>query len=331
MYLLAADIGGTKTRLAIYPYGGDPHEPLQVLTFSSRIYSSFEAIIREVLHRVDQPIRAISVGVAGPIIDGRVDVTNLPWELDPAVMEDTFEFDRVILLNDLVAVANAVPILKSEDLLVLNPGEAAREGALAVIAPGTGLGEAYLTWDGQQYRAHPSEGGHVDFAPTNQDDQELLRFMRTRYEHVSYERLCSGLGMPNIYDYLAQTGRYEEPEWLRRQILEADDPAPVISRAALRDQNPSELCRATLRKFVSILGAEAGNLALKVLATGGVYVGGGIPPKIQPFLTDGEFVRAFSRKGRFYEHLREIPIYLVRNENSALMGAANFGLNGLEN
>jgi glucokinase len=237
-----------------------------------------------------------------------------------------FAFQRVILLNDLEAIASAVPILEPEDLTVINEGVPDRNGAIAVIAPGTGLGEAYLTWDGQRYRAHPSEGGHADFAPSDVEEQKLLEFLRQRFDHVSYERICSGMGIPNIYDFLLETGRRQSPEWLSEELARSPDRTPVIVRGALDPDRQCEICREALSRFVSILGSEAGNLALKVFATGGVYLAGGIPPKIASALIEGNFMEAFSKKGRFSSHMRKIPVYLIQNEHSALMGAANYGL-----
>jgi glucokinase len=326
MHLLAGDIGGTKTVLGIFPPGGDPYQPVSVFSYPSSEFDSFNLIVDRVLSKTGVPVEMLCVGVAGPIIDGRVQVTNLPWLIDQAELEQTSGLKRVILLNDLEAIASAVPILRPDDLPVINPGSPEPGGAKAVIAPGTGLGEAFLTWDGSRYHAHPSEGGHADFAPTNPLEGELLRYLRERFDHVSYERLCSGMGIPNIYSFLLDTGRYEEPDWLHRALAGGDDPTPIIAAAALNEISPCPICTEALRIFVSILGSEAGNLALKVLATGGVYLAGGIPPKILPVLRQPAFIESFSRKGRFADHMRTIPIYLIRNEHAAMIGAANYGL-----
>jgi glucokinase len=230
------------------------------------------------------------------------------------------------LLNDLEAVANAIPILQEADLCILQTGEIEKEGAIAVIAPGTGLGEGYLTWDGERYRAHPSEGGHVDFAPTNMEELELLRYLKTKIDHVSYERVCSGVGIPNIYAFFKDTGSFEEPDWLRDRLAEADDPTPIISRAASETDPTCDLCKKTMDTFVKILGSETGNLALKIMATGGVYLGGGIPPKILSRLMDGRFLDAFTRKGRFKPVLEKMNIAVILNPKAALYGAARFGI-----
>jgi glucokinase len=249
----------------------------------------------------------------------------LPWVLDEAQLRAALDLSAVHLLNDVLAVAHAVPGLGSVDVRTLNQGAPADGGAIAVIAPGTGLGEAYLTWDGVRYRAFASEGGHTDFGPNTPLEMEMLRFLQQRFDHVSYERICSGIGLPNIYRFLKESGYASEPAWLAEQLA-ADDPTPIIVAAALDTSRPCELCAATLDLFVSALGAEAGNMALKVLATGGVYLGGGIPPRILPLLAGGEFMQAFLRKGRFSELLSRMPVRVILNSKAALLGAALYGL-----
>ena len=226
------------------------------------------------------------------------------------------------LLNDLSAIAHAVPFLQPDDVHTINIGRPAPEGPLAVIAPGTGLGEAYLTWDGDKYRAHASEGGHADFAPTTPLEVEMLRYLQGSFGHVSFERVCSGKGIPNIYAFLKDSGYAEEPTWLGEQLESADDPTPVIFNAVLKADKPCKLCQATLETFVSILGAEAGNLALKLGATGGVYLGGGIPPRIAPFLESEIFMAPFRKKGRLSGLLAQIPVHIILNPKVALLGAA---------
>jgi glucokinase len=217
-----------------------------------------------------------------------------------------------------------VPILQPDDLRTLNRGEAVPGGTIAVIAPGTGLGEAFLTWDGTGYRAHASEGGHADFAPMDATQVGLLQYLLQRSDHVSYEHVCSGIGIPNIYAYLKDSGALPESPARAARLARAADPTPVIAAAALDPAAPDPLSAATLETFVAILGAEAGNLALKVLATGGVYVAGGIPIHVAPLLEDGRFMRAFRRKGRFAELLSGVPVHLVATR-AALIGAARYG------
>jgi glucokinase len=230
----------------------------------------------------------------------------------------------VLLINDLEAIANSVPILEKEDLETLSAGKPIHHASLAVIAPGTGLGEAHLHWNGTDYQSFASEGGHVDFAPIDQMQFDLMTFLQARIGHVSYERVCTGPGLFNIYAFLKETGKFPEPDWLREQISKAEKPAPIISQAAL--EGKAEIAIATLDLFVSILGREAGNLALKVLATGGMYIGGGIPPKIIPFLKKELFMDSFKDKGRFSSMLADIPVHTICNPDAALIGAAYQGL-----
>jgi len=332
--LLAGDIGGTKTHLALISPEAGPRAPLAEATFLSARYPSLEAVVCEFLtHREtsEQQLKQLeraSFGVAGPVIAGRVTATNLPWVVDELQLSLSLQIPSVHLLNDLVAIAHAVPYLNRElpDLYVLNQGEPISDGAIAVIAPGTGLGEAYLTWNGSRYLAHPSEGGHTDFGPKSELEIGLLRYLRGKMDHVSYEWLCSGIGIPNIYAYLKDSGYAVEPDWLAKQLATATDSTPVISNAALDRERPCELCTATLDTFVSILGAEAGNLALKVLSTGGVYLGGGIPPRILPALQQRHFIDAFRSKGRLSTLLERMPIYVILNPKVALLGAAYYDL-----
>jgi glucokinase len=324
--LLAGDIGGTKTNLAIFPTEQGVSAPLVEARYPSAHYESLEAIVAEFLASAKLPVDRACFGVAGPVINGQATITNLSWKIDAAALQGAFHFSAVRLLNDLEAIASAVPILVSSDLQTIHAGEAVPQGAIAVIAPGTGLGEAFLTWDGVGYVAHVSEGGHTDFAPTNALQIGLLQFLLKGYEHVSYERVCSGKGLPNIYDYLKKRRHAPEPEWLAQALDEAEDRTPIIVNAALKGKPGSELCVETLHMFVAILGAEAGNIALKVLATGGVYLGGGIPPRILSWLTSDTFTSAFRQKGRFAPMLTRVPVRVILNPKSALLGAAVVGM-----
>ncbi len=323
--LLAGDIGGTKTALAIFSSDRGPRVPLAEKTYHSPNYPGLDALAREFLGEARMAVDRACFGVAGPVVGGQATITNLPWAMSETQLQAALNLPSVRLLNDLEAVAHAIPLLEPADLHTLQVGEPASGGAIAIIAPGTGLGEAFLTWDGSRYRAHPSEGGHADFAPTNALESELLRFLQQRYEHVSYERVSSGHGVPNIYAYLKASHGAEEPAWLTEQLKDADDPTPTIIAAALGDQ-PCDLCVATLNTFVSVLGAEAGNLVLKVLATGGLYVGGGIPPRILPALERGNFIQAFRRKGRQADLLGRVPVHVILNPRVGLLGAARYGL-----
>lgn len=322
--LLAGDIGGTKTTLAIFSPEKGPRESLAEETFPSKKFPSLESIAKLFLDKLDLKVDQACFGVAGPVIDGRVEVTNLPWVIDAEEVRQALDLSSVRLLNDLAAIANGVPFLEPDELHTLKAGKTDPDGAIAVIAPGTGLGEAFLTWDGEHYQPQASEGSHVDFAPRNSHEIQLLRYLWDHFEHVSYELVCSGLGIPNIYAYYKDSGRTEEPAWLSEQLAEADDPTPIIVNAALEEK--SELCTRTLHTFISILGAEAGNLMLKVMATGGVYLGGGIPPRILSALEQGHFLEAFHHKGRFSDMLMNVPVHVILNSDLALFGAACYGL-----
>ena len=326
--LLAGDIGATKTKLGVFSPNRGPREPLVQKTFTSRNYPGLGALVREFLTDIEFDVERASFGVAGPVIDDRVEVTNLPWTVDAQELTETLGLRSVQLLNDLAAIANGVPLLESEELYVLQEGERDPIGAIAVVAPGTGLGEAFLTWDESRdrYRPHASEGGHADFAPVTPRQIQLLRYLWVRHEHVSYELVCSGMGIPNLYAYYRGGAYAEEPEWLAQRLAGADDPTPVIVATALDEALNCELCTLTLNTFVSILGAEAGNLAVKVMATGGVYLGGGIPPRILPALQDERFLLAFRHKGRHRGLMERMPVKVILNPEVAIVGAASFGL-----
>ncbi len=323
--LLAGDIGGTKTNLAVFSSQAALRTPLWEATFPSANYSSLETLVQHFLSQVTVPIQQACFGVAGPVTAGTARITNLSWKVDEQQLQQTLNIPHVRLLNDLDAMAHAVPFLNTTDLHTLNGGKPEDHGPLAVVAPGTGLGEAFLTWNGTRYITHPSEGGHTDFAPTNLQEIDFLRYMLARFEHVSYEHVCSGLGLPYIYGYLKEKSTIPEIDSLSEQMAQVDHLTPLIIDGALNVDTPSALCVATLKTFASILGAEAGNLALKVMATGGVYLGGGIPPRILPFLENGEFLQAFRQKGRFAEMLSHIPVHVILHPKVALLGAAYHG------
>ena len=323
--LIAGDIGGTKTLLALYVPEAGARQPIAQAEFHSANYANLDDIVREFIAQVQRPVEAACFDVAGPVIHRRAHLTNLPWVLDEEAMQQALGLKQVTLLNDLKAVAYAVPHLLPEDVHTINEGRAEPFGPMAVIAPGTGLGEAFLIWDGNEYIACSSEGGHADFAPTDDTQAALWRHVANRYGHVANERVCSGSGLPNIYDFLRDRDPASEPPDFAAALAQAPDRTPLIVRAALEDP-ANTLCAATLEMFVSILGAEAGNLALKVLATGGVYLGGGIPPRILSHLDSGRFMPAFVAKGRFTDLLTKIPVKVITNQ-AALLGAALYRLN----
>jgi len=325
--ILAGDLGGTKTNLAVVSAEKGPEVSLAEASFRSRDFDDIESIINTFLARHDFQIDAAFLGVAGPVAEGRAKITNLDWRLSKERIKSRCNLAQVVMVNDLVATANGIPYLRDADFSIINQGKPVVDGTLAIIAPGTGLGEAFMVRTGGRYQAFPSEGGHTDFAPTNNTEGALLSFLQKRFDHVSYERLCSGSGLPNIYDYFKLNGPNREAEWIAAELAMADDPTPVIVNGALSSERPCGLCRAALGAFVAILAAEAGNLALKVLATGGVYLGGGIPPRILNLLTeDNSFMRSFTRKGRMAELLVDFPVRVITNPRAALLGAAAYGL-----
>jgi glucokinase len=323
--LLAGDIGGTKTALAVYSAEGGPRAPLRQAEFPSAKYPSLGAMVGEFLKGADLTVERACFAVAGPVIAGSSKVTNLPWQLAEADLAAELRISSVHLVNDLEAMAGAMLILESPDLHPLSAGEPVARGALAVIAPGTGLGEAFLIWDGTRYRAFPSEGGHADFAPTTELQAGLFIYLKRRFDHVSVERVCSGPGLDNIYQYLRESGHAPESAELARGFAGDADRPRLIGEAALRRPAPDPLSRAALDLFVSILATEAGNLALKVLSTGGLYLAGGIPQRILPALDDGRFMRAFVAKGRLGDVLARVPVQVV-TLRAALFGAALSGL-----
>jgi glucokinase len=327
--LLAGDIGGTKTDLAIFSPEAGPHSPLVQAEVHSADYPSLEVLAGEFLKKVDMPVERACFDVAGPVIDGRVKITNLPWLMDEASLAKDLRLKSVHLMNDLEAVARAVPVLRPSDVTTLNVGQPVRHGAIGVIAPGTGLGESFLTWVGSKYVAHGSEGGHADFAPTDERQIGLLRYMLERFDHVGMERVCSGIGIPNIYDYLRDVERIPESPEVTQRIAASKDRTAAIVDSAIDSQSPSQLCAATVDTFVSILAAEAANLALKVLATGGIYLAGGVPLHMLEVLRRPHFMEAFKRKGRFAELMKQIPVHIVLTR-AALLGAAVYGLDGFK-
>lgn len=314
--ILAGDIGGTKTLLRLAETGG---AVLADLRFDSGAYAGLKQIVAEFLrdHAGDE-IAGACFGVAGPVVGSRANITNLPWQIDAADIAAEFHIPEVRLINDFQAVAYGIEALDAGDLATLQAGTPVEGGVRAVIGAGTGLGEGFMTWQGGYYEAFPSEGSHADFAPADALQVGLLRHLAGRFGHVSYERLLSGPGLVNIFEFLRDSaGRPASAELL--EAMEIYDTAAAISHCALAGKD--ELAAAALELFVRIYGAEAGNLALKVLARGGVYIAGGIAPQIIDKLKEGQFVRAFADKGRFAGLLAGIPVHVVLNPEVGLLGA----------
>ena len=331
MFLLAGDVGGTKTDLAIYSSEIGLGQPIAETTLPSGDYTSLDDLVQAFVYESGVEIERACFGVAGPVVNGRATITNLPWIIEEAKLAETLHATSVSLLNDLDAVARSIAHLGKSDWFVLNAGEAAPRATRAVIAPGTGLGEAFLTWTGETYKSYPSEGGHTDFAPRGAMQSELLAYLFARHGHVSYERVCSGIGIPNIYGFLRESGRGVEPAWLAKRLDGVKDPLPIISAAARGEvgYGPVQLCIDTLHLFISIFGAEAGNLALKVWATGGVYIGGGVVLHMLGLLTDDTFGAAFRDKGRMSPLMEKIPVRVILHKQPALLGAARHALERL--
>jgi glucokinase len=326
--LLAGDTGGTKIDMAIYSASQGLDAPMASTTVRSADFADLEsaacAFVASAGVRVDEAV----FGVAGPVVEGRATGTNLPWSPDEASLAKALGARRATLLNDLQAIANAVPHLRQEHLYTLNVGTPQDGGALAVVAPGTGMGQAFLTWEDGGYRPHPSEGGHASFAPNSDLEVALLAYLRKQYGHVSVERVCSGRWMVSLYQFLRDQGYAKEPAWLAERLAEAEDPTPVIVAAAVGEQ-ACELGRQTLALFVHILGAAAGNLALTVMATGGIYLAGGMSLRLKDAIAQGPFMEAFVSKGRLSYLVERMPVHIVTHPQPGLLGAAAYGLESL--
>ncbi|MDP2761905.1 MAG: glucokinase [Sideroxyarcus sp.] len=317
---LVGDIGGSKTRLALAEVSGTQVHIRHEQSFASRRYAALEDLLQEFVQG-QAGVSHAAFGIAGPVLGEVAQTTNLPWRIDAAALRRRFGFARCHLLNDLEATAWGLPALGADDLLTLQTGAPDACGNQAVIAAGTGLGEAGLYWDGAAYRPFATEGGHATFSPRNALELSLLNFMQQQYEHVSWERVLSGMGLRDLYDFMLAARRATPPAWLADEIR-AGDKAAAISAAALADKD--ELCVETLRLFVDLYGAETGNLALKLMSRGGLFIGGGIAPKILPLLQQGAFLQSFLDKGRMHPLLAAMPVKVILNDRSALYGPALF-------
>jgi len=320
--ILAGDIGGTKTVLAVFEITADGVGKRFERRYPSRDYGDFGTILRTFVGELREPPEAVCLGVAGPVIEGQCRTTNLPWLLEEQAIAEEAGARRARLLNDLEAAAFGMLHLGPDQRVELNPDARGRQGNMAVIAAGTGLGEAVLFWDGERYRPMATEGGHTDFAPRNALEDRLLAFARKRHpDHVSYERIVSGPGLHLLYDFLQAEGRRESAT-TARQLGEGGDPGAIIGQAAMEGNDA--LATEALELFVALYGAEAGNLALKSLAVGGVMIGGGIAPRILPVLRDGRFMESFLAKGAFGELLQTMPVTVVTEPEAPLLGAAHY-------
>jgi len=321
--ILAGDIGGTSTRLAVFKVHNGRFQTVVEETYPSREYKDFDEVVSLFVSEHQFPVEHACFGIAGPVRHGCVEASNLPWIVDAGHLARKLNVKTVDLLNDLEANAYGIATLEADDFVALNQGAPPAIGNAAVIAAGTGLGEAGLYWDGAQHRPFACEGGHADFAPQNELQVELLLYLRKKFGHVSWERVVSGPGLRNLYEFLRDTGRGEEPAWLTED-MRSEDPPVVITRAGLEGR--SALCEDALDLFVSLYGAEAGNLALKIMATHAVFVSGGIAPKIIQKLQGPAFMEAFAAKGRFKWLLETMPVRVVLNNKTALFGAARYAM-----
>ena len=316
--ILAGDVGGTKVHLALFDFTDGNLKHARDKQFPAKDYAGLEEIVKEFV--VAEKVTAACFGVPGPVREGRLRLTNLPWTLDSRELASNLKIDYVFLINDLQANGYGIAELDADQICTLSEGDARQVGNRALISAGTGLGEAFLVWDGRDYVPYPSEGGHSDYAPRNEDEFDLLRFLLQKYEgRISFERVVSGPGLTNIYEFLREVRGLEEPAWLAERMAKEDSNA-VITDCALKAK--SELCEKALDMFVSAYGAEAGNLALKVLSVGGLYVGGGIAPRILDKLKDGTFMKAFTDKGRLSQLLVNMSVRVILESRTALIGAA---------
>jgi len=317
---LAGDVGGTKVHLALFDFINGKLECSRDKIFPAKSYSGLEEIVTEFLGAFK--VTAACFGVPGPVRNGRLRLTNLPWTLDSNELSVSLGIKHVFLINDLEANGYGVSELTAEQIYTLSEGDVSQIGNRALIAAGTGLGEALLIWSDGSHSPYPSEGGHADFAPRNEDEIDLLRFLKQKYNgRISTERVVSGIGLTNIYEFLREVRGLDEPNWLAERIA-AEDPNAVITELALGAK--SEICEKALDMFVSAYGAEAGNFALKLLSVGGVYIGGGIAPRILEKLKDGTFMKAFTDKGRLSQLLINMPVRIILESRAALLGAATY-------
>ena len=320
--ILAGDIGATHSRVAAFRPEGNKFPLVVEKVYDSQDYSGLAEIVGDFVRREGIPAQNACFAVAGPVRSGRSKISNLPWTIDSKDIAKQLNLKAVGLINDLEAYAYGLDSLGSKDFVTLYAGSEDAEGNTAVISAGTGLGEAGLLWDGLRQHPFACEGGHCDFAPRNELQIELLKFLLTRHKTISYERVLAGPGIKNIYDFLRDTKRAEEPAWLREQINASKDPPALISQVALEKKAP--ICEQTMSTFVSIYGAEAGNCALKFMSLGGIFIGGSIAAKNIPLMKGPEFLEAFFDKGRMRPLLESIPVKIVLNDDAGLLGAARY-------
>jgi len=319
--VLAGDVGGTKTSLAVFEVDGTALEVLALEKYPSQQFGSLDEIVRQFVEAQGQRYDWGSFGISGPVRNGRAETTNLPWLVDAKRLSDEIGFRKVWLMNDLEANAWGISALEEKDFCVLSEGNPDSGGNASIISAGTGLGQAGLFWNGKQHRPFASEGGHSDFAPNSDLEIALLQYLKRTRHHISWERVVSGMGLVNIYKFLHDYRNAETPAWLAEE-MKAGDQAAAISKAAHDNRCP--VCAETLELFVHLYGVEAGNHALKIMSTAGVYLGGGIAPKNLDLFRQGTFLRSFWSKGRMEPLMRDMPVKVILNDRTALYGPAVF-------
>ncbi len=323
--ILAGDIGATRTRMAAFQAEANKLALVVEKTYKSQEHSGIAEIISAFVKTEGIPVHTACFGVAGPVRSGRSKISNLPWTIDSRELAAQLRLNSVGLINDLEAYAYGIDALESKDFVTLSEGLGDdAEGNRVVIAARTGLGVAGLYWDGFRHHPFPCEGGHSDFAPKSDLEAELAHYLRSKHEHVSCERILSGPGLRNIYEFLRDTGKAEEPEWLKQQMSQAPDQPALISKLAL--EKKAAICDQALDMFVGVYGSETGNCALNFLATGGVFVGGNIAAKIAPRMQEAIFMNSFLNKGRMRSLLADMPVKIVLNDNCGIIGAARYTL-----
>jgi len=322
MMILAGDIGATHSRVAAFRAEGNKLPLVVEKIYDSQDYNGLADIAGNFIRSEGIPAQSACFAVAGPVRGGTSKISNLPWTIDSRELARQLSLNTVALINDLEAYAYGIDSLGSRDFITLHPGSEDAEGNTAVISAGTGLGEAGLLWDGARQHPFACEGGHADFAPRNDIQIELLKYLLARFKTVSYERVLAGPGIKNVYDFLRDTKRQEEPEWLREQMEAAKDPAALISQLTLEKKAP--ICQQTMSIFVSVYGAEAGNCGLKFMSLGGMFIGGSIAAKNVPLMQGPEFLEAFFDKGRMRSLLQDMPVKIVLNDDAGLLGAARY-------
>jgi len=322
--ILVGDIGGTRTRLAAYQTDGNRLECVVEKDYSSQEYGGLREILPQFIRGEGIPVHSACFGVAGPVRNGQSKISNLPWVIDSRELAEQLKLSSVGLLNDMEAYAYGIDALESKDFVTLSEGDEEAEGNRAVISARTGLGMAGLYWDGFRHHPFAGEGGHADFAPRDDLQVELLGYLQKKFGRISCERILSGPGIRNIYDFLRDTKKAEEPAWLRDELAAARDGSALIAKVAI--ERKAAICDQTMALFVSVFGAETGNCALRYMTTGGIYIAGIIAAKNVERMKSPAFMQAFLDKGRMESLLKDMPVKIIVNDDCGVLGAARYTL-----